>query len=115
MDQVHAPEDQPPVSEERKPLSGFRKLHGMEIHVHAYGYFCTDIEENGYHTQGKMAERPDTIVYPRLTTVEPPLFQMGEKAAGLILEKIRNHDCPDRTEVVNAEIRMRESSGPPAP
>lgn len=56
-----------------------------------------------------------TIVYPRLTTVEPPLFQMGEKAAGLILEKIRNHDCPDRTEVVNAEIRMRESSGPPAP
>ncbi len=52
-----------------------------------------------------------TIVYPKLTTVEPPLLQMGEKAAELILEKIKNPACPNRTEVVNAEIRMRESSG----
>ena len=52
-----------------------------------------------------------TIVYPKLTTVEPPLLQMGEKAAELILEKIKNPDCPNRKEVLNAEIRMRESSG----
>ncbi len=52
-----------------------------------------------------------TIVYPKLTTVEPPLFQMGEKAAELILEKIKNPACPNRKETVNAEIRMRESSG----
>ena len=52
-----------------------------------------------------------TIVYPRLTTVEPPLFQMGEKAAEMILEQIKNHDAPKRIEVVNAEIRMRESTG----
>ena len=52
-----------------------------------------------------------TIVYPKLTTVEPSLFQMGEKAAELILEKIKNPACPNRIEVVNAEIRMRESSG----
>ena len=39
------------------------------------------------------------------------MLQMGEKAAELILEKIKNPDCPNRKEVLNAEIRMRESSG----
>ena len=52
-----------------------------------------------------------TIVYPKLTTVEPSLFQMGEKAAEMILEQIKKPDAPKRIEVVNAEIRMRESSG----
>lgn len=52
-----------------------------------------------------------TIVYPRLTTVEPPLFEMGRKAAELILEKIKNPSSPNRKEILNAEIRLRESSG----
>lgn len=50
-----------------------------------------------------------TIVYPQLTTVEPPLFQMGRHAAELILEKIKNPSCPNRSIVLNAEIRMRGS------
>ena len=51
-----------------------------------------------------------TIVYPKLTTVEPPLFQMGRKAAELILEKIKNPASPNRSVVLDAEIRMRAST-----
>lgn len=51
-----------------------------------------------------------TIVYPELTTVEPPLFQMGKKAAELILEKIKNPISPNRSVVLNAEIRSRAST-----
>lgn len=52
-----------------------------------------------------------TIVYPKLTTVEPPLFQMGKAAAELILEKIKTPSSPNRSLVLNAEIRMRASTG----
>ena len=31
-----------------------------------------------------------TIVFPQLTTVEPPLTEMGQRAAELVLEKVRN-------------------------
>ena len=51
-----------------------------------------------------------TIVYPKLTTVEPPLLQMGRTAAELILEKIKNPSSPNRSVVLNAEIRMRAST-----
>lgn len=51
-----------------------------------------------------------TIVYPQLTTVEPPLFQMGTTAAGLILEKIKEPSSPDRSIVLDAEIKLRASS-----
>lgn len=51
-----------------------------------------------------------TIVYPELTTVEPPLFQMGKNAAELILEKIKNPASPNRSVVLNAEIRLRAST-----
>lgn len=51
-----------------------------------------------------------TIVYPQLTTVEPPLLQMGKTAAELILEKIKTPSSPNRTVVLNAEIRLRAST-----
>lgn len=54
-----------------------------------------------------------TIVYPQLTTVEPPLLQMGKTAAELILEKIKNPASPNRSVVLDAEIRMRASTGNP--
>lgn len=50
-----------------------------------------------------------SIVYPPLSTVEPPLYQMGQQAAELILEKIKNHASPSRSIVLNAEIKLRES------
>lgn len=52
-----------------------------------------------------------TIVYPQLTTVEPPLLQMGTAAAELILEKIKDPLCPNRSVVLEAEIRLRASTG----
>ena len=51
-----------------------------------------------------------TIVYPQLTTVEPPLERMGETAAQIILEKIKNPNTVNRTIMLNAEIKIRESS-----
>lgn len=51
-----------------------------------------------------------TIVYPQLTTVEQPLFEMGKEAARLILEKIKEPSSPCRSIVLDAEIRMRAST-----
>lgn len=51
-----------------------------------------------------------TIVHPELTTVEPPLFQMGRNAAELILERIKKPASPNRSIVLNAEIRLRAST-----
>lgn len=51
-----------------------------------------------------------TIVHPQLTTVEPPLIEMGINAAQMILEKISYPDSPNRSIVLNAEIKIRESS-----
>lgn len=51
-----------------------------------------------------------TIVYPQLTTVEPPLIHMGNEAAKLILEKIKDSQSPIRSIVLDAKIQIRESS-----
>lgn len=50
-----------------------------------------------------------TIVFPPLTTVEPPLYQMGRSAAELILEKIKNLASPNRSIVLDAAIQLRAS------
>ncbi|TCC93111.1 LacI family DNA-binding transcriptional regulator [Pedobacter hiemivivus] len=52
-----------------------------------------------------------TIVHPQLTSVEQPLLQMGEIAAGLILEKIKDSTAPSKTIVMDAEIIYRASTG----
>ena len=51
-----------------------------------------------------------TIVYPQLTTVEPPLQQMGKGVAELIIEKIKEPLSPNRSIVLDAEIKLRASS-----
>ncbi|WP_455672622.1 LacI family DNA-binding transcriptional regulator [Phocaeicola sp.] len=51
-----------------------------------------------------------TIVTPQLTTVEQPLFEMGEKTAELILEKINHPEAKNRTIVLDAEIKLRAST-----
>ena len=51
-----------------------------------------------------------TIVYPQLTTVEPPLQQMGKVVAELIIEKIKEPLSPNRSIVLDAEIKLRASS-----
>lgn len=52
-----------------------------------------------------------SIVYPQLTTVEPPLFEMGKTAAQLIIQKIKNRSTPNCTKVLDAKIKIRASSG----
>ncbi|MFI3295616.1 MAG: LacI family DNA-binding transcriptional regulator [Rikenellaceae bacterium] len=51
-----------------------------------------------------------TIVTPQLTTIEPPLKEMGVEAAKLILEKIKNPDSPTRSVVLDAQTHYREST-----
>ena len=52
-----------------------------------------------------------TIVYPQLTTVEPPLCEMGRCAAELVLEKVRNPEAENRHIVVRTEMKCRASTG----
>ena len=52
-----------------------------------------------------------TIVYPQLTTVEPPLVEMGQRAAELVLEKVRNPKADNRKIVLRTEMRCRASTG----
>ena len=52
-----------------------------------------------------------TIVYPQLTTVEPPLGEMGRRAAELVLEKVRNPEAENRHIVVRTEMKCRASTG----
>ena len=52
-----------------------------------------------------------TIVYPQLTTVEPPLVEMGKRAAELVLEKVRNPEVENRKMVLRTEMKCRASTG----
>ncbi|KMQ60161.1 LacI family transcriptional regulator [Chryseobacterium angstadtii] len=51
-----------------------------------------------------------TIVYPQLTSVQQPLVKMGETAAELILEKIKDHLTPSRTVLMDAVLVCRAST-----
>ena len=52
-----------------------------------------------------------TIVFPQLTTVEPPLAEMGQRAAELVLEKVRNPEAENRKIVLHTEMKCRASTG----
>lgn len=52
-----------------------------------------------------------TIVFPQLTTVEPPLTEMGQRAAELALEKVRNPEAENRKIVLRTEMKCRASTG----
>ncbi|PQA97128.1 LacI family transcriptional regulator [Chryseobacterium shigense] len=51
-----------------------------------------------------------TMVYPQLTSVQQPLVKMGETAAELILEKIRDHSAPSKTVLLDAVLVYRDST-----
>ena len=52
-----------------------------------------------------------TIVSPQITTMEPPLEEMGRQAAELVMEKINNPDMENKQVVLNAIMQCRESTG----
>ena len=51
-------------------------------------------------------------IYPALTTINQPLSTMAEHAALALINSVRNKQPLEGTEVVPAEIRVRESTGP---
>lgn len=52
------------------------------------------------------------FLYPRLTTVEPPLDEMGLAAAKMLLERIENPNLEPRTLEIDAKICLFPSSHP---
>jgi len=51
-----------------------------------------------------------TMIFPQLTSVEPPLIKMGEVAATLILEKIADFNTENRVVFLDAELKLRSST-----
>nr|WP_315028919.1 LacI family DNA-binding transcriptional regulator [uncultured Chryseobacterium sp.] len=51
-----------------------------------------------------------TMVYPQLTSVQHPLEKMGEEAAKLALEKIKNSAAPSQSILMDAELVYRAST-----
>lgn len=51
-----------------------------------------------------------TMIYPPLTSVEPPLVKMGEVAASLVLEKIANIDTQNKVVFLDAALKVRSST-----
>lgn len=52
-----------------------------------------------------------TIVSPQITTMEPPLEEMGRKAAELVMEKINNPEMENKKVVLKTSMKCRESTG----
>lgn len=52
-----------------------------------------------------------TIVSPQITTMEPPLEEMGRQAADLVMEKINNPEVENRMVVLKTTMKCRESTG----
>ncbi|AZA77290.1 LacI family transcriptional regulator [Chryseobacterium sp. G0186] len=51
-----------------------------------------------------------SMVYPQLTSVQQPLEKMGEIAAELALEKIKDNSMPSRSIMLDAELVYRAST-----
>ena len=52
-----------------------------------------------------------TIVSPQITTMEPPLEEMGRRAAELVMEKINEPETENKIVVLKTTMRCRESTG----
>jgi DNA-binding LacI/PurR family transcriptional regulator len=57
-------------------------------------------------------EPVDELIEPTLTSIDQPSFQMGERAAHLLLEQINQiaHPPPVKTEVLNSKLIIRAST-----
>ena len=51
-----------------------------------------------------------TIVSPQLTTVEPPQFEMGKRAAELVIKHINHRAEGNETIILDAQIIYRDST-----
>jgi LacI family transcriptional regulator len=51
-------------------------------------------------------------IYPALTTIRQPVRKMAEKAAEQLLEQVRSEPVEQKSAKIEAELRIRESTGP---
>ena len=51
-------------------------------------------------------------IWPQLTTIRQPLFRMSRLAGKLLIQRLRDESPGDVNRVVNAEIIIRDSTGP---
>ena len=74
------------------------------------------LKDNGYRvpedvavmgfTETRMAE----LVTPQLSSVKQPTYEMGKKAAELLIKHIKNDSLAQETIIMNGELNIRESS-----
>jgi LacI family transcriptional regulator len=55
-----------------------------------------------------------SLVYPKLTTVHAPLYDMGKTAAKMLLERIQNIDLPLQHIQLETQLVVRDSCCPPS-
>ena len=51
-------------------------------------------------------------IYPALTTINQPLTSMSERAVTALIDSIRSKSVLSGSEVIPAELRVRQSTGP---
>ena len=51
-------------------------------------------------------------IYPALTTIRQPVRQMAESAVEILMERVRSRPATDGPHSIDAELRIRESTGP---
>ena len=54
-----------------------------------------------------------SLIYPKLTTVRQPLYQMGREAVALLLEQIEQPGGEKRQVMLETTLIIRESCAPP--
>ncbi|HEX6557650.1 MAG TPA: LacI family DNA-binding transcriptional regulator [Ktedonobacteraceae bacterium] len=54
-----------------------------------------------------------SVMYPRLTTVSQPTYEIGQKAAQLLFERLENRDAAPQVIRLQPQLIIRESSGAP--
>ena len=53
------------------------------------------------------------VMYPRLTTVSQPTYEIGQKAAQLLFERLEKRDAAPQVVRLQPQLIIRESSGAP--
>ena len=51
-------------------------------------------------------------IYPALTTIRQPVRQMAETAVEILMNQVRSRSPTDKPRSIDAELRIRESTGP---
>ena len=82
---------------------------GIMNHAHQLGIqIPSELSIVGYNNEPLAAH-----LFPALTTVGLPIYQMGVKAAELLLERLQDNSLPPRKPLFDYELIVRESAAEP--